>query len=129
MQIKQLFKYVFFFALLIVLFYIQVFVSKQKGIDVYQNNIASIYIVNSILVIILLIFIDLFKNKFKDQIGFIFMTSSLLKFVFFFIFIYPSFMDDGELSRIEFVTFFIPYSYCLLFESIVISRLLNKMKF
>ncbi len=126
---KSLFKYVIFFGLLFLLFYSQVFIFKQNGIDAYQNLIIPIYTINTILVVVLLVFIDVFKNKFKDQIGFIFMASSLLKFVFFFIFIYPPFKSDGNLSKIEFITFFIPYFYCLLFESIVISKLLNNMKF
>ncbi len=126
---KSLSKYVIFFGLIFLLFYSHIFIFKQNGIDAYQNLIIPIYIINTILVIVLLVFIDLFKNKFKNQIGFIFMASSLLKFVFFFIFIYPSFKSDGNLSKIEFITFFIPYFYCLLFESIVISKLLNNMKF
>ncbi len=129
MQNKQIFKYVIFLFVLLLLFYSQVYISKQIEIDAYQNLITPIYIVNAILVIVLFIFIDVFKNKFKNQIGFIFMGSSFLKFLMFFIFIYPFFKSDGNLSKIEFITFFIPYFYCLLFESIVISNLLNRMKF
>lgn len=52
-------------------------------------------------------------KKLQSSLGFLFMLGSGFKFVFFFVFFYPYFLQDGELTRVEFFTFFIPYSVSL----------------
>lgn len=69
----------------------------------------------------------LLSKKFKDQLGFVFMSSSIFKFITFFILFYPEYNEDGELTRTEFFTFFIPYTVCLIVESIIISKFLREI--
>jgi hypothetical protein len=122
-------KYLVFFILLSVSYYGQLFLFKKYNINPSENVVNLAYLVNMFVVILLFVFIDLFKNKFTDQIGFAFMTSSLLKFALFFIFIYPKFNRDGVISKQEMLTFFIPYFVCLIYESLVVGKILNNLKF
>ncbi len=53
------------------------------------------------------------------------MFGSFLKFAFFFIFFYPSYQADGDITRLEFMAFFIPYIFSLLIETMSLITLLN----
>ena len=92
----------------------------------FENKIIFSYSVNTILAII--IFISLFKLRIKylDLLGFIFMAGSFLKFGVYFIFFYPIFKRDGEISTLEAVSFLIPYILCLIIETFYLIKLLNK---
>ena len=129
MLTNKLVKYVVLFILLFTIYKLQLFLSKTYQIDTIINIITISYLVNGSLVILFFVFIDLFTHKFKNQIGFIFMGFGFLKFVLFFIFIYPTYNQDGNLSKQEMITFFIPYSVCLIYELIIVSKTLNNLKF
>lgn len=91
------------------------------------NQIIYSYCINVILACSVISILFLFKRKLKDQLGFIFMGLSMLKFVFFFILFYPQYNSDGNLNRIEFFTFFIPYTICLVTECIILAKFLNNL--
>lgn len=55
------------------------------------------------------------------------MAGSFLKFAVFFIWFYPVFKADGKIDSLEFATFFIPYVFCLLFETKKLSSVLNEV--
>ena len=129
MLTNKLVKYVVLFILLLTVYKLQLFLSKTYKIDAIKNLITISYLVNGSLVVLFFVFIDLFTHKFKNQIGFIFMGFGFLKFVLFFIFIYPTYNQDGNLSKQEMITFFIPYSVCLIYELIIVSKTLNNLKF
>jgi len=57
--------------------------------------------------------------------GYVFLGGSLLKFLVFFLFFYPFFNNDGDLSRGEFAIFFIPYIVTLSTTVIATARALN----
>ena len=126
---KNLLKYFFLAFLLLVSYYLQIALFKKLQINVFENKIIASYFINTIVVIIFFLFVDLFQKKFKDQIGFAFMASSMLKFALFFIFIYPSYHKDGILTKNEMLTFFIPYTICLIYETLIVSKILNNLKF
>ena len=92
----------------------------------FENQIIFSYSVNAILAII--IFISLFKLRIKylDILGFIFMGGSFLKFGVYFIFFYPIFRQDGNVSTLEAVSFLIPYILCLIIETFYLIKMLNK---
>ena len=85
------------------------------------------YTINILLACGVIILLFVLKKKLKDQLGFLFMGSSMLKFVFFFILFYPKYNADGVLTRLEFLTFFIPYVICLITESVILSKFLNRL--
>ncbi|MFN4123379.1 MAG: hypothetical protein ACK4GL_08760 [Flavobacteriales bacterium] len=66
------------------------------------------------------------NRKNPGATGFAFMGFSALKFLFFFLVFYPVYYEDGAVSRIEFFSFFIPYSLCLIAEIVFLSKILNK---
>lgn len=85
------------------------------------------YIANYILACSVIILIILLKKKLKDQLGFVFMAASMIKFVLFYFLFFPEYNSDGEISKTEFFTFFIPYAICLTAEMIILSRFLNRL--
>lgn len=50
---------------------------------------------------------------------------TLLKVFLFFIFLYPKFVFDGDIQKIEIINFFIPYLACLIIEIYELLRFLN----
>jgi hypothetical protein len=96
---------------------------------IFDNKIIESYLINIFTAFLLYYIIDRHKARFKDNIGFIFMLSSYIKFGLFFIFIYPYFDKNSTDLTIEFVTFFTPYSVCLIVETMALIKLLNKLEY
>jgi hypothetical protein len=126
---KPLSKYLVFLLVLLVFYLGQLILFKKLHINIAQRQTTIAYLINITVVILFFLFVDFFKNKFKNQIGFGFMLSGLLKFVLFFIFLYPVFNKDSVFSKQEMFAFFIPYSISLIYETLVVSKILNNLKF
>ena len=62
------------------------------------------------------------ENKF---VGFVFLLGSGVKFLVYFLIFYPLFKQDGQLSRVEFFLFFIPYLISLVTETVALVKLLR----
>ncbi|MGB5499834.1 MAG: DUF6168 family protein [Maribacter sp.] len=82
---------------------------------------------NSILAATIFVVLYIFRGKLKNQIGFLFMGGSFLKFIFFFLLFYPAYKADGEMSRLEFAAFFIPYGISLIIETVFTAKMLKKL--
>ncbi len=81
-----------------------------------ENKLASAYIVNAFLAFTIYVVINIIiKNK-PEIAGFVFMGGSGIKFIFFFLFFYPVYKEDGKITKTEFLSFFIPYTICLITE-------------
>ena len=66
------------------------------------------------------------SSKIKDAfLGWLFFITSGLKFLAFFIIIYPLLILDGAIQKVELVTFLLPYSLCLSIEIQQLSKILN----
>jgi|SRR5690606_23040894 len=111
--------------LLLVVFGIHITVLYLLDYPLFNNRIIGSYIANAILIIAIFGVLYILKRKYKSQLGFLFMIGSALKFAVFFIFFYPFYKLDGDLSRLEFTAFFIPYATGLIFETISLSKWLN----
>ena len=85
------------------------------------------YSVNVLLACTVVALIFLLQKKLHHQLGFVFLATSLLKFGFFFILFYPKYNADGDLTRLEFLTFFVPYGICLITETIILSKFFNSL--
>jgi len=96
---------------------------------IFENKIIESYLINIFTAFLLYYIIDKHKARFKDNIGYIFMYSSYIKFGLFLLFINPSYKIDGVATRLEFLTFFIPYAVCLIIETIALIKLLNKLEY
>ena len=70
--------------------------------------------------------IILASNHLKEQLGFIFLVSGMVKLGIFFYLIKSS---GFVLDKSVFLHFFIPYALCLVVEIIYISKILNRTNF
>lgn len=108
-------------------FFIHLFINSSIANSVEFSQLFYSYWVNVLLACGVIVLLFVLRKRLKDQLGFIFMAASMLKFVFFFFLFYPEYNSDGDLSRLEFLTFFIPYVVCLIIESIILSKFLNSL--
>ena len=109
-----------------IVFGIHIFVLDQLGLPLLNNRIIAAYIVNCALALLIYLTLLLLKNKMSEQLGFLYMGGSFIKFLFFFIFFYPFYKLDGGLDSYEFAAFFIPYVISLIFETFGVIEFLKK---
>ena len=109
-----------------VVFAIHVFVLKQFDLPLFENRIIEAYVINSVLAILIYLSLYYLKNKMAEQLGFLYMGGSFIKFLFFFIFFYPFYKQDGGLDSLEFAAFFVPYVISLIFETFGVIEFLKK---
>ena len=95
------------------------------GFPLLDHMIVLAYLLNMVLALIIFSVLYWFREKWRDQIGFLFLGGSMLKFLFFFLVFYPFYNADGNMESLEFTTFFIPYLVCLLLETYFTARMLN----
>lgn len=112
---------------LLLTFGLHLLVLSNMEFPVFDHLIVRSYVVNGLLAATIFFLLYRFREKLKNQIGFLFMGGSLLKFAFFFLLFYPSYKADGDMSRLEFAAFFVPYSVALILETYFISKMLNKL--
>lgn len=113
---------------LLVAFAIHLFALSLKSLPLYDNKIVLAYVVNAVLAILIFGFLFKMKDKYKDQLGFLFLGGSILKFIVFFIVFYPFYKADGVISKLEFAAFFVPYILSLVIETFSLAKWLNKME-
>ena len=107
------------------MFFAQSWILEGKGHDPHSLHVIKSYVLNLIMALIVFFAIYIFRNKYRDLLGFFFLGGSLLKFTLFFIFLYPSYILDGTLERLEFLVFFVPYGFALVLETYFLVKLLN----
>jgi F0F1-type ATP synthase assembly protein I len=91
-----------------------------------EGILGRCYFVNNLLAATIFIFLLKLRKRHVEKLGFIFLAGSGIKFLAFFLFIYPVFHADGELTKSEFGVFFIPYATSTAVEIIHLARILNK---
>ncbi len=110
---------------LVFTFLVHIFFLHYLDYPLFENKIIEAYLVNFALAILIYTSLFLLKEKYLEQLGFIFMFGSMIKFIVFFIFFNPSYKLDGNSSTLEFTSFFIPYAICLIFETLGIIKFLK----
>ena len=110
---------------LLIVFQLHAYVLEIKGLPVYDAKIVLAYGINGFLAVVVFLTLYLLRKKYKDQLGFLFMFGSVLKFAFFFIFFNASYKADGVVTSAEFMAFFIPYGFSLFTETLWLVKLLN----
>src|SRR5210317_954053 len=71
----------------------------------FDNLLKEAYVCNVLMAGVIYAILYILRIKFRNQIGFLFMGGSFLKFAIFFIIFYPIYKEDGQISRLEFATF------------------------
>ena len=123
-------KSIFFFAIRLLiwisgLFLLHILVLHLIGKPLFENFIFTSYIFNFKIIIIFFSFL-LISSTFNDSsLGWVFFITSVLKFLAFFIIIYPFFKLDNIIQKIELLNFFLPYTLCLTIEIRQLSKILN----
>lgn len=84
------------------------------------------YLVNYFLALAIFTAVVLVHRSHSMMAGYVFLGGSMLKFLVFFLFFYPTFTIDDELSRVEFSVFFVPYIVTLSITVFASARILNK---
>ena len=109
-----------------IVFGVHIFILYQLDLPLFDNRIITAYLVNCSLALGIYFSLFLLKNKMSEQIGFLYMGGSFVKFLFFFIFFYPYYKLDGGLDSLEFAAFFIPYVISLILETLGVIEFLKK---
>lgn len=115
-------------SVLALAFVIHAYILSLKSYPLFDNKIVLAYVVNAVLAIFIFGFLFKMKEKFKSQLGFLFLGGSVLKFIVFFVLFYPFYKADGTISKLEFAAFFVPYILSLVLETTSLAKWLNKME-
>ena len=99
-------------------FAIHMLVNKLMSIPLFQHQILVSYAINTALAAGIFWGLTSLKKKYNNQIGFLYLASSIVKFSVFFLVFYGPYKADGEIVLLEFTSFFIPYTigksfYCV----------------
>lgn len=114
--------------LLGIAFFMHLGVLRILNFPIFDHRIVLCYTVNLALIVIVFGTLYLLQDKYKSQLGFLFLAGSFLKFMVFFIVFYPFFKMDNHISKLEFAAFFVPYSLGLILETFSLSKWLNKLE-
>ena len=116
-----------FFLLYGIAFFLHLSILYSFDLPLWEHQLSLCYVSNFVLAaLILWVLLSVFKKN-KDQVSFLFMGSSLFKFILFFVVFYPGYKADGVVQKIEVLTFFIPYFVCLSLETGILVQKLNKI--
>ena len=109
-------------------FILHILVLNYSNLPLFDNKIFLAYLLNYLLALGIYFLLYFYRLKLKNQLGFLFMGGSFLKFILFFIFFYPSYKSDGNINTLEFFSFFLPYLICLTIETSALVKLLKNLK-
>ena len=113
---------ILFFTFILHIWFLEI---NNVEMDVPEDIYYLSYGLNALFVTIVIIVINLLKDRYPNEIGFLFIGSSFLKFVLYFMIFRPIFKADNIVNREEFMSFFIPAMICLITETIHIAKLLR----
>ena len=99
-----------------------------SGLPLFGDMLPISYLVNYVLALAIVWLLFKFRKKIRQQIGFLFIAGSMLKFAVFFVAFYPSFRADGTINRGEFASFFVPYLLALVLETFFTAKLLRDLE-
>lgn len=116
---------VILFLILLLTFIVYLTVLYFLSIPLWENKIIPAYLINYLLATSIYAYLFSARKKYSDSLGFLFMAGSFLKFAAFFIFFYPSYHADNKIEALEFATFFIPYTICLIVETLGLIKILQ----
>ena len=93
----------------------------------WQFHLKEAYLFNAFFAFQISAAIFMLREKFTSSLGFLFLAGTFLKFIVFFLFFWPMYQEDGDMSKAEFLTFFVPYIVNLFVETFFLVRVLNRL--
>ncbi len=112
------------FSIILIVFQYLVVNFLLKDIEFYYS-IWTIYSFHILATFVIYIILVLIHKNFRDNTGFAFMGGSLLKMLAAILFLLPMLLNNQEFRFINLLSFFIPYFFYLIFETIYAVRLIN----
>ncbi len=109
-------------------YWLQLYIYSIFEISVESYILQLSYLINGLLAIFIFSTLLFLKKKYNDQLGFLYMLGSFVKFGAFFLIFSPEFKEDGVITKIEFSIFFIPYLISLLIETMDLIKILNSVE-
>tara|TARA_B100000614_G_C14419087_1_gene441126 strand:+ start:119 stop:502 length:384 start_codon:yes stop_codon:yes gene_type:complete len=97
----------------------------QKSIT-QTDHLLELYLINAFAAILVYNLAVFFRKTQKDHLGYFFLAGTALKFFVFFVYVLPIFKEDGNQTKEEFFSFFVPYAVALIVETISLVLLLNQ---
>ena len=95
--------------------------------QLFGSLLIEAYVTNISLAIVIYFALLQFRVRFKNQLGFLFLLGSVLKFILFFLIFNGEYKADGSISTQEFFAFFAPYTTTLIIEVFSLSKWMNKL--
>jgi hypothetical protein len=98
----------------------------------YQNHshlsilLLKAYLFNYSSAVLFITILAYFKEKVQPNLGYVYLGFSMLKFIFFLVFLRFDFEADNHLRSVEFLTFFVSYVLCLIYEIRCIVNMMNR---
>ena len=125
--VKKLSKIVFYlFVLLLIAFAAHSFAQQKNNTGRFANHLILSYSLQMMLAILSYGILMLLHKKHKDKLGFIFITSSILKFIVAYAILRPVFYSDGQISKPELLSLLIPYLLALSYNTWSIQSLIKE---
>lgn len=114
-------QFIIFLCVLIPSFLLHFFALEWMDKAGYQKDLVFCYLFNGLMAFAIYFALYMLRKKFRDQLGFLFLLGSFLKFGGYFLFFKSSFGQD----KFAFTLFFIPYMISLLVEVLGLVKILN----
>jgi len=111
---------------LFLVFLLHISILHFLNLPLFENKIVEAYLINLLMAIVIYYGLLLLKKKYSDQLGFLYMGGSFIKFIVFFLVFNPSYKLDGKIDFLEFAAFFTPYAVSLIFETLGVIKFLKK---
>lgn len=111
-----------------VAFGLHILILNFLNLPLFNDKIILAYGINVVLAIVVFATLFNFREKLKNQLGFLFLGGSAIKFALFFLLFFFSYKQDDVISGTEFSAFFVPYLLTLIIEVFNLSKWLNKIE-
>lgn len=112
-------------ALLLVSFIVHYLILQNALAVLEPKLLIATYLALFVLTILIVGAIQKLQKNYFNQVGFLFLVGSMIKFALYFVILKP-FYQHFELSKSNaFLVFFIPYLISLISEAVYVSKLLN----
>ncbi len=117
-------KQIIGFYVLLIAILAPCFLLHQKLYDAFL--LTESYLYNALIACVVVTLVLLFQKRHKDYIAFYFLLGTSIKFLVFFLVVYPEYKKDGDqLDKALLTAFFLPYFLTLVIETAALIYLIN----
>ncbi len=126
-MISNILKFTLIISFLLGLAYLLQINIIQTNLTAKETNLIQFsYLFNSAFTYILMLNVLIFKKILQENLGFIYLGISTLKFLLFYFLVNSK---NIEINKSDFLLFFIPFVLCLGIEIFYVSKILNGLNY